>query len=472
MRTSIPVPENEDARLERLRQYQILDTPPGETFDRVTRLASRLLKTPIALVSLVDEDRQWFKSKAGLDASETPREHAFCAHAICDSAVMVVPNAAQDPRFADNPLVTGAPSIRFYAGAPLRSEGGENMGTLCVIDSSPREFSAEDATLLNDLAHIVVDELELHALAIREQEARNRLSDAIEAAPDGFVYYDRDDRLALCNERYRQIYRESADFLVPGVTFETALRAGVARGQYPRAEGDEEAWIQKRLEVHRNPQGPVEQKLPNGRWLRIEERRTRDGGFVGFRTDITDLKKREFELERLATTDSLTGALNRRSFMEAGDAELRRARRYGAPLSLVLMDVDHFKQVNDRFGHAAGDEVLRRLVPVIQAALREHDLVCRYGGEEFAVLFPETDQAGAAVIAERLRSVVAALEVVTEAGTISPTISIGGTQIDVDNDSLEFALSQADAALYHSKETGRNRVTFAEPTTEPVAIAL
>ena len=472
MAKTIPFPVDEAARLARLRQYQILDTPPTEAFDRVTRLASRLLKAPISLASLIDVDRLWVKSRIGLEAVEAPREITFCAFTICDAAVMVVPDATKDPRFADNPMVLGPPGIRFYAGAPLRSDTGENIGTLSVIDTSPREFSAEDATLLNDLAHIVVDELELHALAIREQEARNRLFDAIEAAPDGFVYYDRDDRLALCNERYREIYRESADFLVPGVSFETALRAGAARGQYPQSEGNVEAWLQERLELHHNPQGPVEQQLPNGRWLRIEERRTRDGGLVGFRTDITELKEREFELQRLATTDPLTGALNRRSFFEQGESELRRARRYGAPLSLILVDVDHFKQVNDGFGHCAGDAVLRRLVETLKAALREHDLVCRYGGEEFALLFPETDQVGAEMIAERLRHAVAALEVAHEDGTIRPTVSIGGTQVEVDSDSLESALSRADAALYRSKEAGRNRVTFAGPTVEPLAAAI
>jgi GAF domain-containing protein len=361
----LPIPPNEKDRLERLRQFGVLDTPPSEAFDRITRLASRLLKMPIALVSLVDADRQWFKSKVGLDAAETPRELAFCAHAICDTSVMVVPNAQDDPRFADNPLVTGTPDIRFYAGAPLRTDDGLNMGTLCVIDSSPREFTEEERALLDDLAHIVIDELELHALAAREQAARHRLIDAIEAAPDGFVFFDRDDRLALCNERYREFYPESADLLVPGTPFETIIRTGIARGQYPLADGNEEAWIRKRLEIHRNPMGSVEQQLPNGRWLRIEERRTRDGGTVGFRIDITELKQRELELERLATTDSLTGALNRRRFLEAGGKEMRRARRYGVPLSVLLLDVDHFKQINDTYGHAAGDDVLRHLVKVV-----------------------------------------------------------------------------------------------------------
>ncbi|GAB4362655.1 MAG: hypothetical protein Kow00114_18100 [Kiloniellaceae bacterium] len=472
MLPAIPIPADERERLERLRQYRILDTLPSEAFDRVTRLASRLLKMPIALVSLVEDDRQWFKSELGIDATETAREVSFCAHAICGDEVLVVADALRDPRFADNPLVTGDPRIRFYAGAPLRSPDGHNMGTLCVIDKSPREFSDEDRRLLNDLARIVIDEMELHALAQREQQARNRLFDAIEALPDGFVFYDADDRLEICNRRYREIYPESAHLMVPGATFEEVIRGGVANGQYPAAVGNEEAWIRERLEIHRTARAPLEQELPNGRWVRIVERRTSDGGLVGFRTDITELKEREFALQRLATTDPLTGAMNRRLFLEAGDRELRRARRYGAPLSVILLDVDFFKRINDGFGHAAGDKVLRRLVEEANATLREHDLVCRYGGEEFAVLFPETDATAAEVAAERLRAVIEKLEIRTEKGVVRPTVSIGGTQLDIHKDSLETALSRADAALYSAKEAGRNRVTFCRPGGMPLQAAI
>ncbi|MEQ9608648.1 MAG: diguanylate cyclase [Kiloniellaceae bacterium] len=472
MPAAIPIPADEQERLERLRRYEILDTLPSEAFDRITRLASRLLKVPIAVVSLVDEDRQWFKSKVGIEAAETPREISFCAHAICSDDVLVVADARHDPRFAENPLVTGDPRIRFYAGAPLRSPDGHNMGALCVVDQTPRAFSDEDRVLLHDLARIVIDEMELHALAQREQQARNRLFDAIEALPDGFVYYDADDRLEMCNQRYREIYPESAHLMVPGTPFEEVIRGGVANGQYPAAAGNEEAWIRKRLQLHRATRGPLEQELPNGRWIRIVERRTGDGGLVGFRTDITELKEREFALRRLATTDPLTGAMNRRLFLDAGDRELRRARRYEAPLSIILLDVDFFKRINDGFGHAAGDKVLRRLVEEANATLREHDLVCRYGGEEFAVLFPETDEVAAEIAAERLRSAIEALEVVTEKGIVRTTISIGGTQIDVHNDSLESALSRADTALYAAKAAGRNRVRFQRANFTPLEAAL
>ena len=150
---------DEERRLRALQSLQILDTPAEERFDRYTRIASRLFDVPIALVSLVDRDRQWFKSRQGLDAPETPRDAAFCAHAILQRGVLQVPDALQDPRFADNPLVTGPPRVRFYAGAPLETSDGSRVGTLCLIDQRARELDENELALLRDLADLVEAEL-------------------------------------------------------------------------------------------------------------------------------------------------------------------------------------------------------------------------------------------------------------------------------------------------------------------------
>ena len=158
----IPTPFNEKYRLAALQSYQGLDTEPEPDFDRLTRLAARHFRVPIALVSLVDETRQWFKSRVGLDATETAREISFCGHAIMRDEVLQVPDARCDARFADNPLVTGDPEIRFYAGAPLIAPTGYRIGTLCVIDFRPRDpLSDDDLAMLTDLAAVVVDQLEL-----------------------------------------------------------------------------------------------------------------------------------------------------------------------------------------------------------------------------------------------------------------------------------------------------------------------
>ncbi|MGC5699079.1 sensor domain-containing diguanylate cyclase [Pseudomonas sp. NFXW11] len=152
-------PNNEALRVQTLRELNILDTPPEERFDRLTRLAKRLFNVPIALVSLVDSDRQWFKSCVGLDASETPRDVSFCGHAILGDQILTVPNAEQDERFHDNPLVLGDPGIRFYAGCPLTVPNGSKLGTLCLIDVKPRDLDDEERALLRDLARMAEQEL-------------------------------------------------------------------------------------------------------------------------------------------------------------------------------------------------------------------------------------------------------------------------------------------------------------------------
>lgn len=151
------VPVDESERVALLRDMAILDTPPEERFDRVTRLAAALFDVPIALVSLLDTNRQWFKSRHGLDVSETSRAVSFCGHAILRPETLIVPDAAGDTRFADNPLVKNAPGIRFYAGRPIAMPGGQRLGTLCLIDRRPRTFDARCVAQLDDLASIVED---------------------------------------------------------------------------------------------------------------------------------------------------------------------------------------------------------------------------------------------------------------------------------------------------------------------------
>ncbi|MDX1611582.1 MAG: GAF domain-containing protein [Candidatus Thermoplasmatota archaeon] len=157
-----PTPVNEDQRLEALRACQVLDSSPEQVYDDLTHLASFICHTPISLISLVDEDRQWFKSKVGIDAETSPREVSFCGHAICDPGrILEIPDATQDPRFADNPFVTEDPNIRFYAGSPLVDADGNALGTLCVIDKKPRKLSQDQLDALDALGRQAVAWLEL-----------------------------------------------------------------------------------------------------------------------------------------------------------------------------------------------------------------------------------------------------------------------------------------------------------------------
>ncbi len=163
------IPDNEAERLHALRALKILDTTHEERFDRVTRMAKRMFGVPISLVSLIDKNRQWFKSAQGLEVTETPREISFCAHAINHDGLFIIPNAVDDKRFCDNPLVTDDPNIRFYAGYPLKLRQGINIGTLCLIDSVPREMDEEDCLLLQDLGAMIEQEIKSVQMATLDE---------------------------------------------------------------------------------------------------------------------------------------------------------------------------------------------------------------------------------------------------------------------------------------------------------------
>ncbi|NNF68535.1 MAG: GAF domain-containing protein [Acidimicrobiia bacterium] len=174
---SAPIPPNEAERLAELDSFRILDTPAEQVFDDITFLASQIYETPIALMSLVDRDRQWFKSSVGLDVPETHRDLAFCARAIWDpTEVMVVEDAAYDPRFSNSPLVVDDPAIRFYAGAPLQTSNGNALGTLCVIDRVPRRLTDGQELALQALARLVTNELEMRRAVLD-------LNDRLDAVP-------------------------------------------------------------------------------------------------------------------------------------------------------------------------------------------------------------------------------------------------------------------------------------------------
>jgi len=314
----------EDARLAALYRYDVLNTRPEESFDRITRLVKVVLEMPMAVVSLIDRDRQWFKSKQGVRTSETPRSISFCTHTIQGTTPLIVNDAHSDPRFAASPLVTGDPHIRFYIGVPLRSRDGHNVGALCTMDTRVRELSPEQVAVLEDLAQLIVDELE----------------------------------------------------------------------------------------------------------LRIQ-----------------------------TSTDALTGVMTRRAFTEQADREIARAGRYGSPLSCALIDVDYFKSINDTCGHGIGDQVLKHLASICSKELRTSDCIGRIGGEEFAILLPETGLRTATEVVERLRKIIASTPFDAGGGRmIWLTASIGVAENSEATKTFDGLLSNADLAMYDAKKNGRNRV--------------
>lgn len=316
---------DEAGRLAALQRYDILDTDPEGPFDKITALVRTILGVPMAAVSLVDANRQWFKARQGLDACETPRDVSFCAHAIRASETMVIVDARADPRFQDNPLVTGSPFVAAYAGAPLRTPDGYNIGALCAIDTQPRAFDPSQIAILGQLASLVMDSIELRQIADR---------------------------------------------------------------------------------------------------------------------------------------DHLTGALTRRALIAEMDREIERHARYHRSASLMLIDIDHFKAINDSHGHPVGDEVLKAIAACCEAQMRPSDFFGRIGGEEFAILLPETDADDAMLVAERLRGSVRALVIDVLKGA-AVTASFGIAALTPDCVSSERWLARADEGLYSAKRTGRDRCCIA-----------
>jgi diguanylate cyclase (GGDEF)-like protein len=319
-----------------------------------------------------------------------------------------------------------------------------------------------------------------------QRAARQLLDDAIEALPDGFALFDADDRLVLCNRRYREIYPESAPAMQPGTTFEDIVRHGLERGQYLQA-GDAHAWLAERLRRHRETDGtPVLQQVSGGRWLRIDERRTRSGGIAGVRTDVTELmqarqaaesaraeaqsaaaalRDANAALETLSTTDGLTGLANRRRFDQRLHEELQRVQRYDAPLTVLLIDVDYFKRYNDNHGHLAGDGVLKAVAQMLaQQARRPGELAARYGGEEFVILLPHADAAAGLAVAGRCQAEMQRLALPHGRSPAAPhvTLSIGVAQWHHGKrEDAGSLLRRADSALYAAKAAGRARSLLA-----------
>ena len=201
-----PLPPNEQERLADLQSFDILDTPEEEAFDEIARIASLIFDMPIALVSLVDEARQFFKAHIGLDATETPRDLAFCAHTILDSKVMVIEDAQDDKRFSDNDLVTKDPRIRFYAGAPLITDAGNRLGTLCLIDTKPRNLTADETEILQLLANRVISEMKLRRANLRLLKTKDNINRLFGRLSDGVIAINMADKITYIDDRAAKVF--------------------------------------------------------------------------------------------------------------------------------------------------------------------------------------------------------------------------------------------------------------------------
>ena len=493
-----PLPKDEEARLAALREFHILDTPGEDSYDDITRLAAFICGTPIASVTLIDAERQWFKSALGLLVSETPRDTAFCAYTILQPDLMVVPDATEDARFADNPLVTGGPRIRFYAGMPLVTEDGHALGSLCVIDRTPRHLTADQESALRTLARHVVRQMErARRVALQErliaeweraEEQRQTSADALRqfeaavaSAEEGIVIADaRRHDLPLT-------YVNPAFLALTGYTEHEILGRNCRFLQGANTDPNAKRHIHDCLDAGQSCRVTLLNYKKNGAafWNELTIAPIRDDAgtlshFVGIQHDITErveqdrqvrdanrvLEAQKAQLEAanavlaaLATTDPLTGLLNHHAFYSRLQEEARRVQS-GGVAAVALLDLNDFHFFNDTYGHAAGDVVLQQVAARLKEVCGAGDAVAHFGGDEFTVLLPGSDPATTPLAVEaRLRAGLSGVSYQPDgAATAIPiTVSVGAAllrQNDGGDDGPAGALRLAEERLRRAKTGG------------------
>lgn len=475
-----PLPPDESVRLSTLYALSILDTPPEARFDRITRLAMRLFDVPIALITLVDAERQWFKSCQGLDVSETPRGISFCGHAILEDRALVVSDALLDERFADNPLVTGEPHIRFYAGFPITAPNGSRLGTFCIIDRRPRHLNQEQLDTLRDMAVWAQDELYNVELArafqlsqqnaslraeiadrIRAEQALREIAVALENAVEGIARLDAEGRYSTVNKAYADIIGSTPEDLI-GAEWSITVHPddlGLAKAAYQRMRASGKSEVEVRG-LRKNGSVFYKHIVMVGTY----DEQNKLIGHYCFMHDITQRKQAEARLEHLALYDPLTGLPNRKLLDDRLQQVLSEADREGHMVALLFIDLDHFKHINDSFGHGMGDRLLRAVADRFSAGLRAGDTIARLGGDEFAVVLPNIRHVDE--VAGIVRKIQALLDApfTVDGRDMHVSASIGITLYPLDEGDAESLIRNADTAMYHAKESGRN--TFRLYTAE------
>ncbi len=453
-----PLPQNEQERLAELRKYNILDTEPEAVFDSMVQLASYICKTPIAAISLVDENRQWFKSIVGIDAKETPRDVAFCAHAILQDGAFVVENALEDERFYDNPLVTDGPGIRFYAGVPLVTPDGIHLGTLCVIDTEARPIAQEQLDAVKTLADGVMAHLDLRLShkEIRKYVDELQLSATIfETASENIVLTDHNNCFITVNPAFSATTGYSLEE-IKGLT-PKILRSGKQSQEFYRKMWDD-------LNTIGHWDGELWNKRKNGdlypEWLSIKVIYNQDNSvrmYLAIFSDITEKKQADEIIWKQANYDFLTGLPNRSLFADRLDQEIKIAHRTNRSLALLFIDLDYFKQVNDTLGHDMGDILLVKVSERLTESVRESDTVARMGGDEFTAILPQIDSPEDAerVVRIIIEKLAQPFDLNGTAVTISASVGIAIYPNDGQN-SKEL-LQNSDKAMYDAKRQGRSR---------------
>lgn len=446
----------EEVRQQSLDALEVLDSEAETAFDGLVRAAAAVCGTPIALISLIDRDRQWFKANMGLEGvSETPRAISFCTHAIQQPKLFVVEDALLDPLFATNPLVTGDPRIRFYAGAPLHLSDGSAVGTLCVIARQPMHLSPQQGEVLSQLGRTAVQLLEGRRALRAEVGLRQEAERISGGMPIGLFATDRAGACTYTNPRWQEIFglrKEESHGAGWLDTIHPEDRAA-AFAEWTLAARDERPFqmgfrllrrdgstihVQSQAKPLRNPAGVFT-------------------GFLGFVQDVTSEVALQAKLRYQASHDALTQLLNRRAFDTCLNACLTPPQPDEPGHALLYIDLDQFKIVNDAAGHAAGDRLLVQVARLLQSLQPPAAQLARLGGDEFGLLLPNCSMAEAEAMAARIIEKLEDFRYQVGEQRFRVGMSIGVVPLVGQGFDADAVMQAADASCFSAKEAGRNR---------------
>ena len=454
---SNPTEQTEQWRQQALNELEIVDSGAESAFDGLVQAASAICGTPIALISLIDHDRQWFKANVGLEGvKETPRCISFCTHAIKQSELFVVEDAQIDPEFSGNPLVTGDPHIRFYAGAPLLLSSGATVGTLCVIGLQPMRLDEDQRKVLCNLSKTAVHLLEGRRAERMEAKYRQEAEQISADMPIGLFATDAAGGCYYTNERWQDLY---------GLSLEESLGNGWTETIHPE---DRSAviteWMQAAKE-QRQFQKTFRLLRHDGSVIHVQSQakaQRDDAGttthFLGFVQDVTTEVALNAEILFQANHDHLTGLFNRRAFeicLSQCVTQLREAE--GPDHALLYIDLDQFKIVNDTVGHAAGDRLLVEVAGLLKPFQSHQASLARLGGDEFALLLPNCNVTRAEETAQLIIEAFKVFRFQARNQQFRVGVSIGVVPLQEQNLRPNAVMQAADTSCFIAKERGRNR---------------
>ena len=449
--------DREASRQHSLDRLSVLDSGAEASFDGLVHAAAAICGTPIALISLIDHDRQWFKANVGLEGvSETPRAISFCTHAIEQRDLFVVEDAQLDPRFATNPLVTGDPRIRFYAGAPLHLADGAAVGTLCVIAREPLRLTDQQREVLRQLGRTAVHLLEGRRALLSEVGLRQEAERISSGMPIGLYATDGEGACTFTNPRWQEIY---------GLNLEESRGSGWADTIHPEDRSAVFAeWTQAAAEARDFEMG-FRLLRRDGSVINVhsQAKALRDPagvitGFLGFVQDVTTEVALREELQHQASHDALTQLLNRRAFDARLSQCLQQPAQPGQPgHALLYIDLDQFKIINDAAGHAAGDRLLVQVARLLEAFRSPEASLARLGGDEFGLLLPHCTVAEAEATAGGIIRVLEDVRYQEAEQRFRIGVSIGVVPLVGQGFDPDAVMQAADTSCFAAKESGRNR---------------